>query len=408
MKKVLISLFALLLSVAAVRAQADASAAGAQRGGEKSHPAEPKMVLLKGGTFQMGCSSSIRVSGVCHDDETPQHSVKVYGFYIGKYEVTQAQWRLIMGNNPSKFKGDKRPVENVSWDDVQEFISRLNAATGKKYRLPTEAEWEYAARGGNDYNPSRMFSGCYNCTDWDDLDEVAWFYNNSDLRTHNVGTKKKSNPNSTTGIYDMSGNVAEWCSDWYDDKYYRRSAKNNPMGASSGSDRVIRGCHWHSEAPECYVCSRDHSSPDKRNDYTGFRVVLPDTRSRPAEPDTVKVEEIIPFASVEVKPKFQDKDADKFKDWINSRLTYPAEAMENNIQGTVHISFTVNTDGTLSDVKSTKKVNPLLEECAVATVKKSPKWTPGRQRGKPVNVSCQVPVTFKIEPKSDIYPTIKE
>ena len=157
------------------------------------------MVFVQGGSFQMGSNNG-------QSDEKPVHSVTVSDFYIVKYEVTQKEWRDIMGSNPSKWKGDNLPVEKVSWDDVQTFIKKLNAKTGLNYRLPTEAEWEYAARGGNKSNGYK-YSGS------NDIGSVAWYASNSGSKTHSVGQKK---PNEL-GIYDMTGNVWEWCNDWYGD-----------------------------------------------------------------------------------------------------------------------------------------------------------------------------------------------
>jgi formylglycine-generating enzyme required for sulfatase activity len=173
------------------------------------------------------------------------------GFYIGKYEVTQAQWKTIMGdnNNLSHFKGDDLPVEMVSWDDAQEFIKKLNVKTGRNYRLPTEKEWEYAAREGK-------AKSSYEYSSSNDVDEVAWYGENSDGVTHKVGTKK---PNAL-GIYDMSGNVWEWCEDCYD---------------NSCSRRVLRGGSWRSDAPYCSVAYRDYSSPGDSRSLLGFRLVLP-------------------------------------------------------------------------------------------------------------------------------------
>lgn len=186
-----------------------------------------EMVAIKGGTFQMGSNGN--------DDEKPIHTVMISDFYIGKTEVTQAQWIAIMGSNPSYFKGDNLPVEQVSWDDVQVFIDKLNAKTGKTYRLPTEAEWEYAAGGGE--NNRTVFAGT---NDESNLGNYAWWGKNNNGTTHAVGTKK---PNQL-GIYDMSGNVWEWCSDWYSADYYLNSPENNPKGPASGSSRVMRGGSW--------------------------------------------------------------------------------------------------------------------------------------------------------------------
>jgi formylglycine-generating enzyme required for sulfatase activity len=224
------------------------------------HPAEPEMVQVQGGTFWMGCSSEQQ--GECESDESPLHSVTLGNFQIGKYEVTQAQWKLIMGSNSSNFKGDNLPVETVSWNDAQEFISRLNAATGKQYRLPTEAEWEFAARGGNQ-SKGYKYSGSHNIFD------VAWYGDNSGSQTHPVGTKL---PNEL-GIYDMSGNVWEWCNDWYGT--YPASSQQSPMGASSGSYRVFRGGSWINTAQYCRVASRSYNTPGSSRIILGLRVVLP-------------------------------------------------------------------------------------------------------------------------------------
>ena len=179
---------------------------------------------------------------------------------MGKYEVTQGLWKAVMGNNRSYFKsGDNYPVENVSWDDCQEFISKLNSLTGKNFRLPTEAEWEYAARGGQGFK----YSGSNN------LDEVAWYIDNSGSKTHAVGLKK---PNAM-GLYDMNGNVWEWCSDWYGN--YSGDAVSNPLGANSGSYRVLRGGSWLGNGFNCRVSNRFNNSPSFRYIYLGLRLCLP-------------------------------------------------------------------------------------------------------------------------------------
>jgi formylglycine-generating enzyme required for sulfatase activity len=223
-------------------------------------PIEDLMIKVEGGTFQMGSNDA-------QEDEKPIHEVSVPTFYISKYEVTQKQWQDIMDNNPSYFKGcDNCPVENVSWEDVQEFIKKLNTQTGKKYRLPSEAEWEFAARGGNKSN-NYKYSGS------NDIEEVAWYgYKKSDKKTHAVGTKK---PNEL-GIYDMSGNVWERCSDWYGVDYYKNSPSNNPKGASSGNSRVLRGGSWLNLDINCRVADRVSSNPTVRTYNSGFRVVRGD------------------------------------------------------------------------------------------------------------------------------------
>ncbi len=195
-------------------------------------------------------------------EKRPAHSVTLFGFYIGKYEVTQAQWEAIMGGNPSYFKGDNLPVENVSWNDIQEFIQKLNQKTGERYRLPTEAEWEYAARGGNK-------SRGYKYSGSNDVGTVAWYYENSGRKTHPVGQKQ---PNEL-GIYDMSGNVQEWCQDWYNYSGYSSDPQTIPTGPSSGSARVIRGGSWSVDAKYTRVSCRGYWRPLNKDRYYGFRLV---------------------------------------------------------------------------------------------------------------------------------------
>ncbi len=216
-----------------------------------------KMVNVPGGSFQMGSNNG-------EDDEKPVHQVTVSSFSIGKYEVTQAQWRAVMGKDPEElsFKGcDQCPVESVSWEDIQEFLTKLNAKTGKKYRLPTEAEWEFAARGGN---KKEGFEYAGSST----LKDVAWYGDNSDSKTHPVGSKK---PNAL-GIYDMSGNVYEWCQDWFSD--YSSASQTNPKGAAKGSYRVNRGGSWFNPARYCRVSFRNCNSPANRRNLLGFRLAL--------------------------------------------------------------------------------------------------------------------------------------
>ena len=217
------------------------------------------MVRVEAGTFTMGATAEMEDP---NDNEKPTHRVTLTNdYYIGKYEVTQALWQTVMGNNPSMFKGDNLPVEQVSWDDCQEFISKLNRITGKMFRLPTEAEWEYAARGGNksrDY----QYSGSNN------LFDVAWFWNISGNKTHAVGTKQANE----LGIYDMSGNVCEWCQDWYGK--YNSSSQVNPTGANSGLDRVYRGGGWRNGARGCHSSCRDGYAPGYRYNVLGLRLVL--------------------------------------------------------------------------------------------------------------------------------------
>jgi formylglycine-generating enzyme required for sulfatase activity len=217
------------------------------------------MVSVAGGTFMMGCTRDQRRD--CDYDERPAHQVTLSGFSIGKYEVTQAQWKALMGNNPSYFKGDNRPVENVSWNAAQEFIRKLNQVTGKKYRLPTEAEWEYAARGGNKSKGYKYSGG-------DNVEDVAWYGKNS-RTTHDVGTKA----GNELGVYDMSGNIWEWCQDWYAD--YSDSSQTNPAGhSSSRRARVVRGGAWGDLAKSTRVSTRYFSEIASQHVIIGFRLVL--------------------------------------------------------------------------------------------------------------------------------------
>ena len=225
----------------------------------QSNLPEIEMVWVSGGTFTMGATSE--QGSDAWDNEKPAHSVTLSGYYIGKYEVTQKLWKAVMGSNPSYFKGDNLPVEQVSWNDVQEFIRKLNQLTGKSYRLPTEAEWEYAARGGSN-------SRGYKYSGSDNIGSVVWYWDNSNKTTHPVGSKS---PNEL-GIYDMSGNVYEWCSDWYGS--YSSSSQRNPKGPASGSNRVNRGGGWSYDARYCRVSSRSGHSPGGGNFSLGFRLVL--------------------------------------------------------------------------------------------------------------------------------------
>ncbi|MFA7405013.1 MAG: SUMF1/EgtB/PvdO family nonheme iron enzyme [Pelobacteraceae bacterium] len=225
-----------------------------------AHAAPPviSMVMIDGGCFMMG-----DLFGVGNSDEKPVHEVCIKNFRIGTYEVTQAQWVQVMGENPSKFKGDDLPVENVSWSDAQEFIRKLNAQSGMHYRLPTEAEWEYAARSGG---KKEKWAGT---SDSNQVGEYAWYHDNSNAKTHAVGLKK---PNGL-GLYDMSGNVGEWCQDQYGETWYEKSGRDNPQGPATGSARIHRGGGWQASSG-ILAADRDRGAPDDRNDDIGFRLVL--------------------------------------------------------------------------------------------------------------------------------------
>ena len=227
------------------------------------------MAYVEGGTFMMGATAE--QGSEAENDEKPTHSVTLSSFMICRYEVTQAEWDAVMGSDHSGFMGANRPVERVSWDDCQTFINKLNSASGFHFRLPTEAEWEYAARGGHASRGYKYAGG-------NSIDQVAWYTVNCydkgpkspDYGTHDVGTKR---PNEL-GIYDMSGNVWEWCSDRYREKYYSSSPSSNPKGPSSGSDRVARGGGWSNIARYCRVADRGGHAPDYRYNDLGLRLVL--------------------------------------------------------------------------------------------------------------------------------------
>ncbi|MBR4935649.1 MAG: formylglycine-generating enzyme family protein [Bacteroidaceae bacterium] len=217
------------------------------------------MVYVEGGTFTMGATAE--QGSDAYDNEKPTHQVTLKGFYIGKYEVTQAEWKAVMGTNPSYNKGDNLPVENVSWFDCQEFIRKLNELTGKNFRLPTEAEWEYAARGG------RRSSGAKYAGD-NDIDNVAWYDCNSNYIIYPVGTKR---PNEL-GLYDMSGNVFEWCKDRFGS--YSSASLTNPIGAGSGDKCVLRGGSSYGNAKGCRLSYRHVINPECRSGGFGVRLAL--------------------------------------------------------------------------------------------------------------------------------------
>ena len=220
-----------------------------------------KMIWVEGGEFMMGCTSE---QDYCMEDELNVRHVTIDGFYIGMLEVTQSQWEKVMGTNPSFFRGSDLPVEKVSWEDAMKFCRLLSNKTGKTYTLPTESQWEYAARGGKTAG-STKYAGS------NIIDLVAWCDEDFDSgSTHPCGTKR---PNSL-GIYDMSGNVQEWCKDWYDD-LYDKEENNNPIGPYSGVERVIRGGGFATPPSGCRVSFRySRLEPTKSASALGFRVVL--------------------------------------------------------------------------------------------------------------------------------------
>ncbi len=245
-------------------AKAEPSASGGKKTslGEYRDPATGmEFILVKGGCYQMG-----DVFGDGNPNEKPVHDVCVEDFYMGKHEVTQGQWRTIIGSDPSCSEncGDDCPVECVSWNDAQDFIFRLNQRTGKKFRLPTEGEWEFAARSGG---KREKWAGTSHESD---LGDYTWLKNNSEGITHSVRQKK---PN-VLGLYDMTGNVWEWCQDWYDENYYQGSPRDDPRGPASGSYRVLRGGSWLTLARNARTAYRYGLDPGDRYDFGGFRLVL--------------------------------------------------------------------------------------------------------------------------------------
>lgn len=218
-----------------------------------------EMVFVGSGSFFMGATQEQRL--VAWDNEKPVHRITLSNYYIGMTEVTQALWQAVMEDNPSSFIGNNRPVENVSWNDCQEFLHKLKALTGHNFRLPTEAEWEFAARGGNN---SQRYVYCGSNT----LDDIAWHDSNSMGATHEVAMKQ---PNEL-GLYDMSGNVCEWCQDWYGN--YINVSQTNPAGPSNGSFRVHRGGSWNNFARSCRLSNRSNCSPNNRFSFLGFRLAL--------------------------------------------------------------------------------------------------------------------------------------
>lgn len=235
-----------------------------------------EMVHVTGGAFIMGCEST---NNYCEEDEKPPHKVVIDNFHIGKYEITQKQWEDVMEVNPSYFSDcENCPVENVSWNDIQKFISKLNIKTGNTYRLPSEAEWEYVARGGK-FSNGYLYAGSNN------IDDVAWYWRNSGdneledawsaeiLQSNDCKTKIIGQKNANEiGIHDMSGNVWEWCSDYYKRDYYQKSPEVNPKNSDSDSNRVCRGGSWGRSKNQCTISSRGSEKENSRQKYLGFRL----------------------------------------------------------------------------------------------------------------------------------------
>lgn len=256
----------------------------------KGGPLLIETVKVRGGYFDLGADDGAA-------DRKPGHTVKLSDFKLSKYEIKQEQWEAVMDENPSQYKCEICPVTNVNWNDVQTFIEKLNTATGKKYRLPTEAEWEYAARGGqmevlvtpghlrggvNEFLVSEENQGkkTQAVTHKGDLyagrnagvQSIAWYESNSGGHVHQVGFKQ---PNDL-GIYDMNGNVEEWCADWYANNYGSKDTVSNPAGPSGGKSKVVRGGSFESTTKECVVTRRAAYLPDTKAASLGFRLVEED------------------------------------------------------------------------------------------------------------------------------------
>lgn len=244
----------------------DRTAEVGKPGGFDSHQQfQIELVQIPAGSFLMGSTNA--------DDEDPVHEVRLSGFFIGKYEVTQRQWREVMDTNPSEFPGEDRPVENVSWEDVQEFAAKLSARTGEVYRLPTEAEWEYAARAGT---TTDFHFG----NDTLQLGEYAWYSGNSGGETHPVGQKKAND----WGLHDVAGNVREWCLDWWDPDFYERSPNEDPVNTreylytspSTGEEFLVRASRsgsYRDPPPGSESAHRHGGRPDLKHSTLGFRLV---------------------------------------------------------------------------------------------------------------------------------------
>lgn len=220
-----------------------------------------EFIFVQGGCYQMGCGDW---TSECQNDEIPVHAVCINDFWLGKYEVTQGQWQKIMGRNPAFFKlGDDYPVETISWEHTQQFLAALNRKTNKSFRLPTEAEWEYAARSKG---MNEKYAG------GNKIENFSWCSFNSDQKTQKVGTKK---PNRL-GFHDMSGNVSEWVQDFYLSDYYNKSPEKNPQGPKTGQGHVYRGGCWGNVPGFLRVVARAWNPPDIGINTIGLRILLPE------------------------------------------------------------------------------------------------------------------------------------
>jgi TonB family protein len=346
-----------------------------------------EMIFVEGGTFQMGSDSG-------EPDERPVHSVTLSSFNIGKYEVTQAQWKALMGSTRSYFKDcDDCPVEYVSWDDVQDFIRKLNVQTGKNYRLPTEAEWEYAARGGK-YSKGYTYSGS------NDLNAVAWYADNSGSKTHIVGGKQANE----LGIYDMTGNVWEWCYDLYGN--YNNLSQTDPYGSPTGWWRVHRGGAWFLGAYDCRSAGRHYINANFGDEVRGFRLVLPIEVETIGEKYKEPIESVPPpeenkndmlLIVDDAIAQYPGGEAAMYK-FISDNLDYPEDAVENGIEGKVIVKFVVDVDGVAKDfeIERTTSGAQSLERAAIDVCKRFGKFKPAMQNGKPIKSYFSQAIVFQL------------
>lgn len=344
------------------------------------------MVRVEGGSFIMGGDAAAFGMSII-----PSHKVVLSPYLISKYEVTQALWEAVMHNNPSQIRGADRPVENVSWEEVREFIDRLNKLSGYNFRLPTEAEWEFAARGGS-------LSKGYEYPGGNDCSSVAWFQDNAWEETHEVG---KLSPNEL-GLFDMGGNVSEWCSDWLGE--YSAEPVNNPRGPESGTQKVFRGGNWLSGQDACVSTCRRGASVDSKSGARGFRLAMDASSSSVAKPspkeqrravteaessEAQSSASIMTYENAQVKPTFKGGNISKFALWVEGMV-----GEDFGYSGSVTVGFTVTAYGKVADVVVIKGGSKKANDKIRNVVRSSPNWTPGKNNNKVVPVRCRVALDF--------------
>ena len=346
------------------------------------------MVRVDGGSFTMGVSGNGVGNGVSN---APAHKVVLSPYMISKFEVTQALWEAVMNNNPSQIKGADRPVENVSWTEVNEFINKLNKLSGLNFRLPTEAEWEFAAKGGS-LGKGYAYPGGNECS------AVAWYQDNALEETHSVG---KRTPNEL-GLYDMGGNVSEWCSDWLGE--FTDRTETNPKGPASGSHKVYKGGDWLSGSDACEPSRRRGASVGSKSGSRGFRLAMDVTSSQEAKPspkgqsgavtETENGEaqsgaSIATYENIQVKPTFKGGNISKFAQWVEGMV-----GEDFGYSGNVTVGFTVTAYGKVADVVVIKGGSKKVNDKVRNVVRSSPNWTPGKNNNKVVPVRCRVSLDF--------------